>query len=515
MKKLISILLASVLIFSAFPGIALADGSDEKELYFLVTDPCGAGYGEFEYLIDGASQRHGFAIGSIDNGIYIEEVLRAEDIEILDMAGNAASPLIFDSFDGKYYSITPPADVDVLDKYIIRYAGQKDYNLIINDTPLNFFYSEEMAEKLTSEVENIQVDISVSAKSKYNLIEWDKDYAGSVDGYSVLRSTSKNGKYKEIYKINNPDVFQCKDSYELKKGTTYYYKVRAYKNIDKKTAATGPDSDIQSAESKKTTTVTKSTIKKNPEYYGLHEDFAKPSSLKTTKQYRNYILYNFLTCNYSMKKGFSTETAARKYGNKICSLIEPLAQSYTDLMGGWLNSDVRYKIKKSNGKYYCSFYSKGAIYSNSTLYSQQVKGLREALHIVDQLHQSRNITDDMTDLEKANYYYNYLLANHQTPDTYNGSCELPGECMEQDTVYACLVNHTAYCGGKAATFNLLMHLEGIESESAGCWFKADAGTQAGHVLSKCRLDGKTYYVDWGNEVPIMNPDGFAELFVLY
>ena len=55
-------------------------------------------------------------------------------------------------------------------------------------------------------------------------LNWNK--VKNASGYEIYRATSKNGKYKKI-------VTTSKTSYKdknLKAGTTYYYKVRAYKN---------------------------------------------------------------------------------------------------------------------------------------------------------------------------------------------------------------------------------------------------------------------------------------------
>lgn len=60
-------------------------------------------------------------------------------------------------------------------------------------------------------------------------IVWKKN--PSVTGYELYRGTQKTGTYKKIAELQGENnVLYC-DS-DIKKGTIYYYKIRAYKNID-------------------------------------------------------------------------------------------------------------------------------------------------------------------------------------------------------------------------------------------------------------------------------------------
>lgn len=56
-----------------------------------------------------------------------------------------------------------------------------------------------------------------------NSIKIDWTYVSGADEYDIYRSTSKNGKYKYI---DSNDESWYRD-YNVKKGTRYYYKVRA------------------------------------------------------------------------------------------------------------------------------------------------------------------------------------------------------------------------------------------------------------------------------------------------
>lgn len=62
-------------------------------------------------------------------------------------------------------------------------------------------------------------------------IKWSKRTA---TGYQIYRKTGKNGKYKLIKTIKKNSTLSFKNT-GLKKNTTYYYKVRAYKVVNGKT----------------------------------------------------------------------------------------------------------------------------------------------------------------------------------------------------------------------------------------------------------------------------------------
>lgn len=69
--------------------------------------------------------------------------------------------------------------------------------------------------------------------SKKVTITWKK--VTKATGYEVYRATSRDGKYKKITTIKKNSTVKYVDSKGLKKGKTYYYKVRAYKKSGSKT----------------------------------------------------------------------------------------------------------------------------------------------------------------------------------------------------------------------------------------------------------------------------------------
>lgn len=72
-------------------------------------------------------------------------------------------------------------------------------------------------------------EIKVSALSKGAKITWSK--INGAKGYTVYMATSKNGKYSKIGSTSNTSFKKT----GLKKGKTYYFKVKAYSKFDSKT----------------------------------------------------------------------------------------------------------------------------------------------------------------------------------------------------------------------------------------------------------------------------------------
>ena len=62
-------------------------------------------------------------------------------------------------------------------------------------------------------------------------LTWSK--VKGANGYEIYRSNSKNGKYKKIAAISKGSTTSYKNG-KLKKSTTYYYKIRAYRKVDGK-----------------------------------------------------------------------------------------------------------------------------------------------------------------------------------------------------------------------------------------------------------------------------------------
>ncbi|MBQ9060853.1 MAG: fibronectin type III domain-containing protein [Firmicutes bacterium] len=73
--------------------------------------------------------------------------------------------------------------------------------------------------------------IKAKAGKKQATITWKK--AAGASGYVVYRATKKNGKYKAVKTITRPATVKFVNK-KLKKGKKFFYKVRAYRTVNKK-----------------------------------------------------------------------------------------------------------------------------------------------------------------------------------------------------------------------------------------------------------------------------------------
>ena len=92
--------------------------------------------------------------------------------------------------------------------------------------------------KVTGNVSKYKIGVSATAPAsvkatksgtKQVTVKWQK--VKRAAGYEVYRSSSKNGTYKKISTIKKSATVKYTDKKGLKKGKTYYYKVRAYKTV--------------------------------------------------------------------------------------------------------------------------------------------------------------------------------------------------------------------------------------------------------------------------------------------
>ena len=88
--------------------------------------------------------------------------------------------------------------------------------------------------------------LKATAGAKSATLSWNK--ISGATGYEVWMSTSKNGSYKKLTTINKNATVKY-TAKNLKKGTTYYFKVRAYKTVSGKNII-GASSAIKSVKAK-------------------------------------------------------------------------------------------------------------------------------------------------------------------------------------------------------------------------------------------------------------------------
>ena len=89
-----------------------------------------------------------------------------------------------------------------------------------------------------SSVESLKVVKNHSTAGRTNGKSWIKIMwstqgdDSAVQGYEIYKSTKKNSGYKYAFTTKNPENKWYKNTAGLKKGTMYYYKVRAFVEID-------------------------------------------------------------------------------------------------------------------------------------------------------------------------------------------------------------------------------------------------------------------------------------------
>ena len=93
-------------------------------------------------------------------------------------------------------------------------------------------------EEIIASVESLKIVKNHSTAGRTNgkswiRIEWSTQGDDSyVQGYEIYKSTKKNSGYKYSFTTKNPENKWYKNTAGLKKGTRYYYKVRAIVEVD-------------------------------------------------------------------------------------------------------------------------------------------------------------------------------------------------------------------------------------------------------------------------------------------
>ena len=80
-------------------------------------------------------------------------------------------------------------------------------------------------------VKGLKITAKSTAKKGSITVKWTVKGEADIDGYQIWKSTKANKGYKKAFTTTKKTY---KNSKGLKKGTRYYYKVRAYKVIDGK-----------------------------------------------------------------------------------------------------------------------------------------------------------------------------------------------------------------------------------------------------------------------------------------
>ena len=130
------------------------------------------------------------------------------------------------------------ASANPLDLAAIK-AAREAYNALgevgIDNTMYHKLLSLENLAKAESiaSVEALKITAKSTAKKGYITVKWSVvGDDSSADGYQIWKSTKKNSGYKKAFTTTKKTY---KNTKGLKKGTKYYYKVRAYVVVEGKT----------------------------------------------------------------------------------------------------------------------------------------------------------------------------------------------------------------------------------------------------------------------------------------
>jgi len=93
-------------------------------------------------------------------------------------------------------------------------------------------FTQDSKEDVAAKVQALKITASSVAKKGSITVKWTvKGDAAAADGYQIWKSTKKDSGYKKAFTTTKKSY---KNTKGLKKGTRYYYKVRAYKKVDGK-----------------------------------------------------------------------------------------------------------------------------------------------------------------------------------------------------------------------------------------------------------------------------------------
>ncbi len=125
--------------------------------------------------------------------------------------------------------------IDGKEKYRIK-TGHFSYYVLV-DTETADRAIQATAKEITKGVRGTKI-ISVTKKCIKGKIKlsWKKTSGYKLDGYEVFKSTKKNSAYKKMITKTTTSYVNTKG---LKKGKTYWYKIRGYRVIDGKKVYTG------------------------------------------------------------------------------------------------------------------------------------------------------------------------------------------------------------------------------------------------------------------------------------
>ena len=160
-------------------------------------------------------------------------------------------------------------------------------------------------------------EISGTAKSVSSVkLSWEK--ITGVNGYIILKAASAKGEYEEVKVINDNKTVSYTDN-KLKCGTTYYYKVKAYRTIGEKTYV-GEASDALKYKAKPAKAVIKKVYAKNNAAqlnWARQKDVSGYKIYRSTSKAGTYKLVKTIKSNKTVKWTNKKLKDKKKYYYKV------------------------------------------------------------------------------------------------------------------------------------------------------------------------------------------------------
>lgn len=234
------------------------------------------------------------------------------------------------------------------------------------------------------------------------------------------------------------------------------------------------------------------TLLNNSKDFGLPENMEWCSNPTKLSEYYSNMLYAFLIGSYEFC--YYNKQQMRIIPAK--PIIVNMGLIHGDLVGAYCNVDL-----KGFG-IYNDYLAKGYIGevdwapstfgpSEKEVFAQEIEAYLKAKEIITTLHDNGKLKDTMTEKERADVIYNYLLSYGVRTGEGGDDGWSNGKNMLYDSVYSCLIAKKADCNGRASAYTMLLNIEGIEATNYN---------SQGHVLTRFKADEKFYISDWGNKL---------------
>lgn len=312
--------------------------------------------------------------------------------------------------------------------------------------------------------------------------------ASTVPSAQTIKINGETRSDLYVYNIGGANFFKLRDLGTALGFEVDYDAANNAATVATKGGAPATQSDAPAAQGEVTTM----------EILGLPKDIHYIANPTRRGEYVTNILYAAATGNYGFAYSGYIETPLQ---------IGWIKQIFPELFGTWKNTKLG--IANVDHTYRLERYGAQGV-TMAEAAKNTTAAISAAKSIYDQLHASGKVTDGMTQLQIAQVYYDFMKG-YGVKGTELYKNPNSAEAQKYDSAYACLVNKVADCSGRAAAFNLLMHLEGIPAVGIGGTVQG-----SGHIMNYLLLDGEEYMCDFHEgDFPIHTVSGFDSDFRPY